>query len=101
MGKRAPYLSGYFLLDRGYGSGSGTEDCPRAQGLFLLFLGEALEKKNGLDLVSRDGSICSWRNLSKRLKRQGPNKRNRIISTSGPKKGSNQGRTSWNRFWGV
>ena len=55
MGKRAPYLSGYFLLDRGDGSGSGTEDCPRAQGLFLLFLGEALEKKNGLDLVSRDG----------------------------------------------
>ena len=55
MGKRAPYLSGYFLLDRGYGSGSGTEDCPRAQGLFLLFLGEALEKKNGLDLISRDG----------------------------------------------
>ena len=56
MGKRAPYLSGYFLLDRGDGSGSGPEDCHRAQGLLLLFLGEALEKKNGLDLVSRDGS---------------------------------------------
>ena len=56
MGKRASYLSGYFLLDRGDGSVPGTEDRPRAQGLLLLFLGEALEKKNGLDLVSRDGS---------------------------------------------
>ena len=36
MGKRAQYLSGYFLLDRGDGSGSGTEDCPRAQGLLFL-----------------------------------------------------------------
>ena len=53
MGRRALYLSGYFLLHRGDGSASGTEDCPRAQGLLFLGSGEALE--NGLDLVSRDG----------------------------------------------
>ena len=56
MGERALYLSGYYLLNRGDDFVSGTEDCPRAQGLLLLFLGEALKKKNGLDLVSRDGS---------------------------------------------
>ena len=36
MGKRALYLSGYFLLDRDDGSGSGTEDRPKAQGLLFL-----------------------------------------------------------------
>ena len=39
MGKRAPYLSGYFLLDRGDDLGSGMEDHPRAQGLLFLSLG--------------------------------------------------------------
>ena len=39
MGKRAPYLSGYFLLDRGDDFGSGMEDPPRAQGLLFLRLG--------------------------------------------------------------
>ena len=36
MGKRAPYLSGYFLLDRGNDLGSGMEDCLRAQGFSEL-----------------------------------------------------------------
>ena len=39
MGKRAPYLSGYFLLDRGDDFGSGMEDHPRAEGLLFLSLG--------------------------------------------------------------
>ena len=39
MGKRAPYLSGYFLLDRGDDMGAGMEDRPRALGLLLLSLG--------------------------------------------------------------
>ena len=39
MGKRAPYLSGYFLLDRGDNFRSGMEDFPRAQGLLFLSLG--------------------------------------------------------------
>ena len=39
MGKRAPYLSGYFLLDRGDDFGSGMKDRPRALGLLLLSLG--------------------------------------------------------------
>ena len=39
MEKRAPYLSGYFLLDRGDDFGSGMEDPPRAQGLLFLSLG--------------------------------------------------------------
>ena len=30
MGKRAPYLSDYFLLDKGDDFGSGMEDHPRA-----------------------------------------------------------------------
>jgi len=36
MGKRVPYLSGYFLLDRGNDLGSGMEDCLRAQGFSEL-----------------------------------------------------------------
>ena len=36
MGKRAPYLSGYFLLDRGNDLVSGMEDCLRAQGFSEL-----------------------------------------------------------------
>ena len=39
MGKRAQYLSGYFLLDRGDDFGSGMEDHPRAKGLLFLSLG--------------------------------------------------------------
>ena len=39
MGKRAQYLSGYFLLDRGVDFGAGMEDRPRAQGLLFLSLG--------------------------------------------------------------
>ena len=39
MGKRTPYLSGYFLLDRGDCFGSGMEDRPWAQGLLFLSLG--------------------------------------------------------------
>ena len=39
MGKRALYLFGYFLLDRGNGSGSGMEGHPGAQGLLFLSLG--------------------------------------------------------------
>ena len=39
MGKRVPYLSGYFLLDRGDDLGSGMEDHPRAQDLLFLRLG--------------------------------------------------------------
>ena len=36
MGKRAPYLSGYFLLDRDDDFESGMEDRLRAQSLFFL-----------------------------------------------------------------
>ena len=39
MGQRVPYLSGYFLLDRGDDLGSGMEDHPRAQALLFLSLG--------------------------------------------------------------
>ena len=39
MGKRVPYLSGYFLLDRGDDFGSGMEDRLRAQRLLFLSLG--------------------------------------------------------------
>ena len=39
MGKGAPYLSGYFLLDRGNGFGSGMEGHPRAQHLLFVSLG--------------------------------------------------------------
>ena len=38
-GKKGPYLSGYFLLDRDDDFGSGMEDHPRAQGLLFLSLG--------------------------------------------------------------
>ena len=38
MGKRAPYLSGFYLLDRGDGFGSGMEDRPRAHSLLFLSL---------------------------------------------------------------
>ena len=39
MGKRAPYLSGYFLLDRDDEFESGMEDRTRDQGLLFLSLG--------------------------------------------------------------
>ena len=39
MGKRTPYLSDYFLLDRGDCFGSGMEDRTRHQGLLFLSLG--------------------------------------------------------------
>ena len=39
MGKRTPYLSGYFLLDRGNDVESGMEDRLRAKGLLFLSLG--------------------------------------------------------------
>ena len=39
IGKMAPYLSGYFLLDSGDDFGFGMEDRLRAQGLLFLSLG--------------------------------------------------------------
>ena len=55
MGKRVPYLSGYFLLDWGNELGLEWRIVLGPRVSFFWTWGEALEKKNGLDLISRDG----------------------------------------------
>ena len=95
-------VQGFFvLINEGQGFVVWEEGSLRPVVLIFYSRHQGFKQKNSLDLVSRDGPNPFLEKTLKRLKRQGPNKRSKMISTNGPKKGSNQGRACWNRFWGV